>query len=43
MGNASYRSGKKLFWEASSGQFTDAKVNKNYLTNPYHNGYNLPK
>ena len=43
MGNVSYRSGKKLFWEASSGQFTDAKVNKNYLTNPYHNGYNLPK
>jgi predicted dehydrogenase len=43
MGNVSYRSGKKLFWEASLGQFTDAKVNKNYLTNPYYNGYNLPK
>ena len=43
MGNASYRSGKKLYWEASSGQFTDASVNKNYLTNPYFNGYELPK
>lgn len=43
MGNASYRSGKKLLWDAAHGQFLDAHVNNRYLTNAYHNGYSLPK
>ena len=43
MGNVSYRSGQKLLWNASSGQFSDSKINDQYFTNPYFNGYQLPK
>jgi predicted dehydrogenase len=43
MGNVSYRSGKKLIWDANESQFTDPAINKQYLTNTYHNGYSLPK
>ena len=42
MGNISYRSGQKLIWDATKGGFTDPKINKEYLTNIYHNGYSLP-
>ena len=42
MGNISYRSGEKLFWDATSDIFTNNTVNENYITNKYHNGYNLP-
>jgi hypothetical protein len=43
MGNVSYRSGQKLLWNASSGQFSDSKINDQYFTTPYFNGYQLPK
>ena len=42
MGNISYRSGEKLFWDANTGNFTNNTINKNYISNEYHNGYNLP-
>ncbi|MEJ0080273.1 MAG: hypothetical protein WDM78_04785 [Puia sp.] len=41
LGNISYRSGKKLSWDAD--KFTDESVNKEYLIKEYHNGYSLPK
>lgn len=43
MGNISYRSGKKLYWDASQSAFTDAAINKSYLLKPYYNGFSLPK
>jgi predicted dehydrogenase len=43
MGNIAFRSGKKLEWDASKKQFTDDKINRQYLTTEYHNGYKLPK
>lgn len=42
MGNISYRSGKKLYWNAKEAQFTDTSINSTYLMKPYHNGYSLP-
>jgi predicted dehydrogenase len=41
LGNISYRSGKKLYW--NGGKFTDEAVNNEYLMKEYHNGYTLPK
>ena len=43
MGNISYRSGEKLYWDATKNRFTDEAINKEYLMNTYHNGYSLPK
>lgn len=43
MGNISYRSAEKLYWDAASHAFTNQVVNSKYLTNTYHNGYSLPK
>lgn len=43
MGNISYRSGEKLYWDATKNRFTDEVINKEYLMNTYHNGYSLPK
>jgi predicted dehydrogenase len=43
MGNIAYRSGKKLEWDAAKKQFTDDKINKQYLMKEYHNGYKLPQ
>lgn len=43
MGNVSYRSGDKLLWDSNKGQFTDSKINQQYLTSKYHNDYYLPK
>jgi predicted dehydrogenase len=42
MGNISFRSGQRLSWDASAGQFTDDKINAGYLMKEYHNGYQLP-
>jgi predicted dehydrogenase len=42
MGNISFRSGQKLFWDKSAGKFTDEKINDLYLMKEYHNGYTLP-
>ena len=41
LGNISYRSGKKLYW--NGGKFTDEAVNNEYLMKEYHNEYTLPK
>jgi predicted dehydrogenase len=43
MGNISFRSGKKLYWDKTKGAFTDQSVNDQYLMAKYHNGYALPK
>jgi predicted dehydrogenase len=43
MGNISFRSGKKLSWDKTKGEFTDKAVNDQYLMKQYHNGYSLPK
>lgn len=42
MGNISYRSGEKLYWDAAEKGFSDSAINNKYLTNTYHNGYKLP-
>jgi predicted dehydrogenase len=41
MGNIAYKTGKKLYWDASGRRFTDEGANQ-YLAAPYHNGYTLP-
>ncbi len=43
MGNIAYRTNKKLFWDGDKKQFTDNKVNDEYLMKEYHNGYKLPE
>ena len=43
MGNIAYRTGQKLTWDKAKGEFTDGKVNKQYLMKEYQNGYKLPK
>jgi predicted dehydrogenase len=43
MGNISYRSGKKLYWDKTKSKFTDQSINDAYLLKQYHNGYSLPK
>lgn len=42
MGNIAYRVGKKIYWDAAKGKFTDSAANK-YLAAQYHNGYKMPK
>ncbi|SER45776.1 Gfo/Idh/MocA family protein [Pedobacter rhizosphaerae] len=42
MGNIAYRTGKKIYWDAAKGKFTDSQANK-YLAAQYHNGYKMPK
>ncbi len=42
MGNIAYRTGRKLFWDKTTDQFTDADANR-YITPTYHNNYTLPK
>ena len=42
MGNIAFRTGKKIYWEATANKFTDGDANK-YLAAEYHNGYTLPK
>ena len=43
LGNIAFRTGKKLNWDKQKGQFTDQKVNDEYMLKQYHNGYVLPK
>jgi len=43
MGNISFRSSQRLEWDKEKGQFTDEKVNSQYLLKEYNNGYKLPK
>ena len=42
MGNISFRSRQRLNWDARTGKFADEKINQEYLTKQYHNGYELP-
>lgn len=42
MGNIAYRTGKKIYWDAAKGRFTDTEANK-YLAAAYHNGYKMPR
>jgi len=42
MGNIAYRTGKKIYWDAAKGKFTDTEANK-YLAAAYHNGYKMPR
>ena len=41
MGNIAFKTGKKLYWDAAKGQFTDEEANR-FLAAEYHNGYNIP-
>jgi len=41
MGNIAFRSGQKLFWDATKNKFTDDAINKKYMMKEYHNGYKL--
>jgi predicted dehydrogenase len=43
LGNIAFRTGKKLNWDKQKGEFTDQKVNEEYMLKQYHNGYVLPK
>ncbi len=43
MGNISYKTKEKIFWDAAKHKFTDQNINNKYLTNQYHNNYILPK
>ncbi len=43
MGNIAFRSGQKITWDKQAGQFSDKKINEQYLIKEYHNGYKLPK
>ncbi len=43
MGNISYLSNQRLAWDKINNKFTDKKINAQYLTKQYHNGYALPK
>lgn len=42
MGNITFRSGQRLVWDKQAGKFTDDKINEQYLTKVYENGYKLP-
>ncbi len=42
LGNITFRSGQKLVWDKEAGKFTDEKINEQYLTKEYFNGYKLP-
>ncbi|MCR9015816.1 Gfo/Idh/MocA family protein [Aquiflexum gelatinilyticum] len=41
MGNIAYKTGKKVYWDANKGQFTDPEANALMKAN-YHNGWKLP-
>ncbi len=42
MGNAAYKTGERLFWDAEKGSFTNAGANV-HLGKTYHNGWELPR
>jgi predicted dehydrogenase len=42
MGNISLRSGQRLVWDRKANRFADEKINEQYFTKPYYNGYKLP-
>jgi hypothetical protein len=42
VGNIAFKTGKKVYWEADKGQFTDSEANS-LMKAHYHNGWQLPK
>jgi predicted dehydrogenase len=42
MGNISFRTGRKIYWDDEKRKFTDDDANK-LLAAQYHNGYSMPK
>jgi predicted dehydrogenase len=42
MGNVAYKLGRKIYWDAQKGAFTDADANDLVKAN-YHNGWKLPQ
>jgi predicted dehydrogenase len=42
LGNISYRSGQRVIWDKAAKKITDEKLNRQFLTSEYHNGYKLP-
>jgi hypothetical protein len=41
MGNIAYKTGKKVYWDAAKGLFTDKEANR-LIKADYHNGWKLP-
>jgi hypothetical protein len=41
MGNIAYKTGKKVYWDATKNLFTDIEANQLIKAN-YHNGWKLP-
>ena len=42
LGNIAYRCGNKLTWNPATGKLADEKLNQQYWTKEYFNGYKLP-
>jgi predicted dehydrogenase len=42
MGNIAYKTGKKVYWDATKNMFTDSEANQ-LMKADYHNGWNVPK
>ena len=42
LGNAAFKTGERIYWDANKKQFTNSEANK-YLNTTYHNGWELPK
>lgn len=41
LGNVAYKTGSRVYWDATKGAFTEDKANQ-YLKAQYHNGWKLP-
>ena len=42
MGNAAFRTGRKLYWDATANRFRDDETANGFLMAAYHNGWKLP-
>ncbi|RMG27546.1 MAG: gfo/Idh/MocA family oxidoreductase [Bacteroidetes bacterium] len=42
MGNVAFKTGRKLYWDASAGKFKDDKEANKLIEAHYHNGWKLP-
>ncbi len=42
LGNAAFKTGERIYWDANKKQFTNSEANK-YLNTTYYNGWELPK
>ena len=43
MGNVAYKTGQKVYWDASSGNFKDNQAANQLIKANYHNGWKIPK